>query len=318
MSFEGSLESFGIAEIFQLIASQAKTGVLELSTDEGVAVVRFVRGQLFDALPAQKDPNNAIGTILLRAGYITNKQLNYALEMQQRNLRRLGDTLIRMGAIRTYEFQSMLALQRREMAFRLLRTRRGRYKFTPTEVEFEEGVDSLLNVDSILMEGSRQIDEWPAVLALIPSDKHIFKRVKKTKNELEDDLNAENKFVLNLVDGERTVRQIIERSRLGEFNTWDALAKFFDMGLITPVKKDKKKKATVTKKAFNVPPMVSDLLFTVVLLAGASVALYYSEVWVKWSEIDLGRMTVEASEQFREVERRNLEWGKRKPHEWPK
>ena len=101
MALEGTLASFGIAEIFQLIGTQAKTGTLEIETDNAVARIRFVNGPVLDAVPGEMDSAHAIGEMLVRSGLVTPRQLDYALGVQKRSLRRIGDILIRMGAIRT-------------------------------------------------------------------------------------------------------------------------------------------------------------------------------------------------------------------------
>ncbi|PLX39938.1 MAG: hypothetical protein C0608_10375 [Deltaproteobacteria bacterium] len=319
MSFEGSLESFAIAEIFQLIATQAKTGVLEISSEDGVSVVRFVKGDLFDAMPAKKAPDDFIGTMLVKAGYITPKQLEYALSMQEKNLRRLGDTLIRMGAIRTSEFQNILTLQRRELAFRLLRTKRGNYKFTQMEVDFEEGVDTLINVSAILMEGSRQIDEWPGVFARIPSDKLILRKVKSLSEDERAELGEEILRILGLVDGERTVREIINRSRMGEFDAWDTLARFYDDGVIDIVRQDKVKKERIRRRRRKalVPGRLKDLVAAAILTVCALSLLSYTSEWKIWTTLDYHKLWGDAVRQYAPLEERAQRWGERRNTELP-
>lgn len=233
MALEGTLESFSIAEIFQLIATQGKTGILEIETATGAAKVRFVDGQIFDAYPGRDDPNLYIGVMLVRAGLITQNQLEYALQQQKASLRKLGDILMRMGTVSTNDFQQILGLQRREMAYKLLRLKKGKYKFSPVEVAYEPGVDLLMNVDSILMEGSRQIDEWPALLKKIPSDKRIYERAEGVFPVRE--LTGEETAVYETLDGFLTVRDLVDKCRIGEFATFDAVASLYEEGLIKEV-----------------------------------------------------------------------------------
>lgn len=239
MALEGTLESFSIAEIFQLIASQGKTGILEIDTDKNLTRIRFVNGQLLDAYPAKVDPNRYIGTMLVRTGLVTQGQLDYALDQQKRNLKKIGDILIGMGTLRTHEFQEMLALQRRETAYSLLRMRSGSYRFSPGEVDWEEGVDTLMNVDSILMEGSRQIDEWPAVLKRIPSENRVYRRNPNVTPRRE--LSREEVAVYGLLDGTLTVREVADRSRVGEFGAWSAMASLYDEGVISHIEAVKRR-----------------------------------------------------------------------------
>ena len=233
MALNGTIESFGISEIFQLIEHQGKTGTLQIHTGDGMAKIRFMDGRLMEAWPDKRSPAELIGTRLIRAGLVTPVQLGHALEQQRQNLRRLGDILTRMGAVRISEFQATLAVQHRETVYRLLRLKRGRFEFISEAVEQEEGISLPMDVGGVLMEGFRQMDEWPDLLKKIPSEKSIYARVEGvTIPGNLPDLEAK---ILGLIDGVLTVREIVDRARAGDFGGWEAMVGLFDRGLITPV-----------------------------------------------------------------------------------
>lgn len=233
MALNGTIESFGISEIFQLVSHQQKTGTLEINTNGGVAKLRFLNGNLLEAWPDKRSPAELIGALLVRTGRVTPTQLNNALETQRESLRRIGDVLIRMGAIRISEFQEILALQHRETVYKLLRLKRGRFRFVPEPVEIEPGVSVPMDIGALLMEGFRQIDEWPNLIEKIPSERKVYGRVNDAPPPA--DLSPAETTMLMLVDGVSTVRSIVDRSRLGEFGAWEALASLFDRRLIRPV-----------------------------------------------------------------------------------
>lgn len=228
MALQGTLESFGISEIFQLVSQQGKTGTLEIDTGEGTARIRFLEGRLVEAWPDRRSPSELIGNLLVRAGAITQAQLDHALGVQRDSLRPLGDILIRIGALRLSEFQEVLALQHRETVYRILLTRRGRFFFRNEPVEVEEGVSSPLDVGTLLMEGFRQIDEWPKLRERVPGDARVCLRTDAAASPL----SKEEARVLSLVDGASSVRQIVDRSRLGEFTAREALSRLLEAGLV--------------------------------------------------------------------------------------
>lgn len=315
MALEGTLESFSISEIFQLIATQGKTGVLEIDTGDSVARIRFVGGEILDAYPGKAEPSLYIGNMLVRAGLLTESQLEFALNQQKKNLRKLGDILIRMGTLRTREFQEMLALQRREMAYSLLRLKKGGYKFSPAEVDYEEEVDVLMNVESILMEGSRQIDEWPEVLRKIPSDNRIYKRRPDAAPQRE--LSEEEAIVLGLLDGANTVREVIDKSRLGEFPAWSAIANLYDEQLITQL--DVQKRRTVKPaQAIEIKAKDAASAFDVmvgVLLAAIAVAVAVTPVIMRPpGGMSLLRAYGDGKVDFMKLEARTSKWETRAVH----
>ncbi|RMG94983.1 MAG: DUF4388 domain-containing protein [Candidatus Dadabacteria bacterium] len=233
MSLRGNLETFNLSELLQLVAHQGKTGTLEIETAEGVARLRFREGHLVEAWPDRRNPAELIGARLVRAGIITPAQLGIALERQRQSLRRLGDILVAMGVLRLGEFREILALQHRETVYGLLALKRGEFRFREESVELEEGVSEPFDVGELLMEGFRQIDEWPRVQKILPSDRIVLAR--KAGSPLPEDLDPAALKVLALVDGVATVREVVDRARLGEFRGMEALAELMERGVVQPV-----------------------------------------------------------------------------------
>ena len=233
MSLTGTLETFSLSEVLQLISHQGKTGVLEIDTGKGIARLRFLEGRLVEAWPDRRSPAELIGALLIRSGVITPTQLAHALERQRRSLKRLGDILVSMGVLRLKDFQEILALQHRETVYQLLTLKRGRFRFKDEPVELEEGSSVPMDVGELLMEGFRQIDEWPRVREKIPSDRVVMGRVAGVP--VPADLTEEERRVLGLVDGVATVQEVADRARLGRFRGMEILAELYDRGLVQPV-----------------------------------------------------------------------------------
>ncbi|GAB4271673.1 MAG: hypothetical protein Kow0092_26480 [Deferrisomatales bacterium] len=311
MPLEGTIESFGISEIFQLISHQGKTGTLLIYTADGVARLRFSGGRLVEAWPDRRNPGELIGALLVRAGKITPTQLGHALQTQKQSLRKLGDILIRMGILRIKEFQEVLALQHRETVYRLLRLARGRFEFVAEPVEMEEGVSALMDVDSLLMEGFRQIDEWPKLTEKIPSERTIFTRAAA---EPGGGLGPEESRVLALVDGVATVREVVDRACLGDFAGWEALCGLYDRGLIVRV--------ASARRARSEPPSVRrvrlwDALAAAACLAAAAALLLLAQASGVPTLGRLDQAIREARAQARQVAARSALWRSRPPPAWP-
>lgn len=230
MPLSGTIESIGISEVFELLGHQAKTGVLEIETDGGVARLRFQGGKLVEAWPDRRSPGELIGARLVRAGLINDAQLDHALAEQRESLRRIGDVLIRAGAVRLAEFQHILALQQRETVYQLLARQRGEFRFEPGPVELEEGVSVPMEVGALLMEGFRQIDEWPGLRKRIPSEFTVFARVDGVA--VPEDLSVEARATLPHVNGVAPVSDVVDLARGGEFPGWKGLVELLDRGVV--------------------------------------------------------------------------------------
>jgi hypothetical protein len=256
MALTGTLKDFGIAEILQLIGQQAKSGVLHLANRSDEIHVLVSSGNVVSAEYAGRKSREKLGAMLVRAGLITQAQLQVALDVQKRTLRRLGDILVELGMVTKEELKEMTALQTTETVYRLFHWKSGTYEFEPGEVEFDRETVTPLRCESILMEGFRQVDEWPMIKRKIGSTQMVFERVKELGLERsraawsrpgpaaeeprrgDDEASAlgRNEWrVYELAVPGRTVERIADLSRLGEFEACKALFNLVNLGVLRAI-----------------------------------------------------------------------------------
>ena len=68
MALEGTLEDFSLADIFQLIALQRKTGILQLKRNQESVTVKFHNGMVIGADSSPKKLEDRIGKVLEKQG----------------------------------------------------------------------------------------------------------------------------------------------------------------------------------------------------------------------------------------------------------
>ncbi|MDX1568368.1 MAG: tetratricopeptide repeat protein, partial [Longimicrobiales bacterium] len=89
-----------------------------------------------------------------------------------------------------------------------------------------------INADSLLMEGARRVDELSLIEKKIPSRDLVF-AVNRDPSEEEDvELSEAEAKVFPLVDGQRTVKEILEESGLVEFEGMKALFGLIQAGFV--------------------------------------------------------------------------------------
>ncbi len=258
MALKGTLKDFGIAEILQLIGQQAKSGVLHLESRDDLIHIAIADGNVVRAESTGRKTRERLGNLLVRADIITPEELAYALDAQKRSLRRLGDILVELGLVSKHDLREMTALQTTETVFRLFHWKSGTYEFEPGDVEWDRETVTPLRAESVLMEGFRQVDEWPLVRRRISSTAMTFERTRaleperaSRKPEKEggdvdaafDGLGAEpepkkgelgrnERRCHELAEPGRTVEKIVDLSRLGEFETCKALLNLVNLGYL--------------------------------------------------------------------------------------
>ena len=264
MALEGTLKDFSLADIFQLIGLQRKTGVLTLRGTDDTVTVTFLDGKVVGADSLSKRLENRLGTVLLKTGTLTQDQLNRALEIQRETLQRLGFILTHYGIISAQSLKDAIQLQIMQIVYRLFRWKDGDYHFSQeTTIEYDRDNVVPITAESILMEGARMIDEWPIIEKRIRSYDMVFRKKltdqeivvvrsgeadeidfdgESTRNRRRPSLtdkiriSQEEKSIYDLVDGTMSVSDIVEVSRLSEFDTNKALYELLTRDLIEEVR----------------------------------------------------------------------------------
>ena len=266
MALEGTLKDFSLADIFQLIGLQRKTGVLTLRAKDDTVTVTFLDGKVVGADSLSHRLENRLGHVLIRSELLTQDQLNRALEIQKETLQRLGFILVHYGIISVDALKQALQLQVLQIVFRLFRWKDGDYHFSQeTTIEYDRDYVVPVSAESILMEGARMIDEWPIIEKRIRSYDMVFRK-KLTDQEIvvvgaedadEVDFDAsdsatsrrrrqiisdkirisrEEKVMYDMVDGTTSVRDVMETSKFSEFDTAKALYELLTRDLIEEVR----------------------------------------------------------------------------------
>src|SRR3954471_9942029 len=141
MALKGTLKDFGISDIFQLIQQQQKSGILVMHDKETEVRILFDTGKIVGAdSSGSKQQKEPLGVMLVRGGLVKQEQLDAALAVQQKTLKKLGDLLIADGSIKKEDLKSFLALQTRETVNRLFRWKTGEYEFLSEPVKYDADV----------------------------------------------------------------------------------------------------------------------------------------------------------------------------------
>ncbi len=263
MALEGTLRDFSLADIFQLIGLQRKTGVLTLRGKDDTVTVTFLDGKVVGADSLNRRLENRLGTVLIKTGTLSQDQLNRALEIQKETLQRLGFILTHYGIISADSLKQAIQLQILQIVYRLFRWKDGDYHFSQeTTIEYDRDNVVPITAESILMEGARMIDEWPIIEKRVRSYDMVFRkkltdqeivvvgaeeadeidfdgtRAPKKKRAGADKIriSEEEKLIYDLVDGLTSVGDIVEMSRLSEFDTNKSLYELLTRDLIEEVR----------------------------------------------------------------------------------
>jgi hypothetical protein len=227
MSLEGKLKDFGIADILQLLAQQQKTGILLVEHKQESAEIYFLKGLVIETRSSQH--SDRLGEMLIRGEYVTRQQVDTALERQGDTFDYLGTILVRDGLIQHEVLQQALLAQMLDTFFDILQWREGQYRFIADKFKKEGALENIPGIQSILLDVLRMIDEWPEIVKLIPSFDIQFQLMD---GHSPDDIEIDELPVYQLIDGKRSVQEIIDGSLLGKYAACKILVELLNDGII--------------------------------------------------------------------------------------
>jgi hypothetical protein len=148
--------------------------------------------------------------------------------------RLLGDLLVEAGRVTREQLSLALVRQSSELVYDLLRWPRGQFEFRRSPLPaLAESARLGLPVASVVMEGFRRVDEWRVVEAGLGSfDAVLQKDPGAIQTTTLDRLAQPERRLLDTVDGERTVREIVEHSNMSSFDACKILFQLLEARLV--------------------------------------------------------------------------------------
>ncbi|MFK7894301.1 MAG: DUF4388 domain-containing protein [Myxococcota bacterium] len=272
VALHGNLSDFGIAEVFQLIGQQRKTGVLIVGGEEDSIFLAFDAGCVVRGGPmVGEGDREPIGPQLVRSGYLTRAQLENLRTESARSARPMTDLILGSGLVDEATLAEVQHLLTKETVFDVMRRKGGDFNFTAEAVEHDTKPENLLGAEQILMDGLRMLDEWQTFASAIPSEDLVFRRlgnldaaIAKAKDGFDGRVDKVER-VLQLVDGRLSVRRVIDLARIGTFEAMRALAELKQTGVIDVVEEAAPVRAQSRRKATRKPllPMLRAALATI-------------------------------------------------------
>ncbi len=233
----GDLRVVPLAEVLQLLDVQEQSGVLTVERAEAKVEIYFRRGRVDQAIAEGVPDEFLLGRFVLDAELMQKTDFESFLESrtQHTGSKLFGQALVRLGFLAEADLKSCLTRQSSELIYEILRWRHGRFRFgagvelPPAVIDAALGLD----VEAVLMEGYRRVDEWHLIERAIDNFDVVFLRNEDQVAQMgRGRLTREELAVLELVNGKNTVKDIIRRSRMGSFEVSKMLYRLLSIKLV--------------------------------------------------------------------------------------
>lgn len=176
-----------------------------------------------------------LGEVLLQERLIDESTLNKSLRRIKRSGRKQGVELVEMQALSPRQVRYGLELQLRANYLDLFTWRTGEFVFLPDKIDAEMLCGLSLSTETILVDGIRQ--HWTPLeidRVLSPYGQTVAIRSNRARvSSTELVLDSLEQALLESCDGERTLREVMQRSPLPRSRVLPTLFAFLSLGVVT-------------------------------------------------------------------------------------
>ena len=236
MALEGQLSDFNLAEILQLVASQQKSGFLNLETNRNMVFI-FDKGVLISTRDRRSRSRDPLESFLRAYGFFSEQQWKHIEYVGKNSSLDLTEILISEGLMDENEMDRALKSLAQEIVHAGMKMRRGRYHFTPTK-DTPPGVVCRYNLDvqGLLMEAARRLDEEGMLKEFLPSQAITFKQGKQSLDT--DEMSESSLRILEMAVASLPLGRIIRQGKTESFVARSMLKNWCESGVLELVQPD--------------------------------------------------------------------------------
>ncbi len=263
MKRKGTLSEISLPKLIVAINRDALTGTLRISTEQFTKKLYFISGNLIFASSTYED--DRLGEFLLKIGKINLQQYEKSVELLKKTGKRQGAILVELGYLTPKELFWSVKEQVQEIVYSLFLLEDGEFEFIDNEIPPDEVITLKIGLGELIYQGVKRIDNWTRIQKEMPELDTVLKISQNRAGIFQEiNLGAEDREVLSLIDGKRSIREILSLSKQGSFPALKTLYVLYSIGILEPasLKDAPEVEATMTEKTETqeVPPELMGFL----------------------------------------------------------
>jgi len=233
---KGNVQNIPLPRFLAFLNSNRETGTLVLRTPVFTKKVYFVKGDAIFASSTYED--DRLGEMLIKAGKITMEQYDESVKLLKQTGKRQGAILVNLGYLTPKDLFWGVKYQVIEIIFSLFQLEDGEYEFLAGEIPNDEVITLKMSIGNLIYEGVKRIDNWTRIRKEIPNINSILKLSSDPAKLFQDlELTSSDKKMLSLVDGKKTIKELIDNAWIGSFEGMKILYVLWSIGIIEETKR---------------------------------------------------------------------------------
>jgi hypothetical protein len=231
---QGNLKQIQLPEVLQFISMGKSTGLLTVKDAGGLETTLMIKsGRIINSSALERQ--RRLGDLLVHRGILKRSVLAQVLALQRtvESDKRLGQILVERDIIQESQIREVLRLQLEEEIWNLFGIEEGEFRFeqVPDEKLGEASVQ--IDIEPLLLEGTRRQDEWRRIVRVLPSDR-LVPAVKQFVGEqgAKVKLDPREWKVLAQINGKFPIRAVVNRSAMGRFEVYQIITVLMQKGIV--------------------------------------------------------------------------------------
>jgi hypothetical protein len=231
MALKGNLRDFSTTQLLNLISLARKTGTLTIEGKE-VAQISFREGKLIYATMGQSQNN--LAHILQRVGKLSEEQ-SRVIQTKAEGFgdKQLGHMLIQAGYVTQSDIIQSVRQNILDIVYKLFTWVEGLFRFDANRLPQAEHITIPIDLESVIMEGSRRLKEWERLQEELPDLDICLRFTDRPDARLRNiNLTVEEWRVVSFINPRNTIRQIAQANNLSDFQIRRIVYGMLQAGLV--------------------------------------------------------------------------------------
>lgn len=232
MALNGNLRDFTITQLLNLINLASKTGTLIIEGPNEKAEISFREGKLAYAMVGEK--SGGLAAILHVAKKLSASQYR-AIQQRAGHVsdKELGLLLINAGYMTQQDILDALQKNFSSVIRQLFTWVEGFFRFDKAKLPPEDRINVRLDLENLIIEGSRQLREWEQLQDEIPSLDMALKFMDRPGADLKNvNLSVEEWRVVSYITPKNKIHQIAKATKMDDMEIRRVIYGLIQAGLV--------------------------------------------------------------------------------------
>jgi hypothetical protein len=248
MALKGNLTDFNTTQLLNLVNLARKTGKLTLGNQEQDASLFFKEGRLIHASTTKEAGH--LAAMLYKTGKLTEDQFRAATQRSTTSDKVIGKYLMETRTVSRDDIIQGVKDYMLEIVYDLFAWNDGSFNFEQNALPDGDRITVPLNLDNVILEGSRRIQEADRLQDELPDLATIA--LKITDKPLRDvKLTQDDWRVISHIHPRNSIKQIAQNNNMDEFHIRKIVYGMLQAGIVETIRPEgmepRKPKAPVTR-----------------------------------------------------------------------